>query len=938
MIIGSAEIIVSPITRGFEGKLRNQLRDIQGTLGGFGRRMGQGLGESFSEGVKNSLSDNVFGKVSDGLLNMAPNAEFARQKFQTLVRVGYTLQAVLGTLVGGISSLVVSLGTLIGVLGRAAPAVAVLANAFVLLRTAMAVAKFGFGDIASAVKQATEPTNAMGKSIADLREEFQQLIFDAEQATNSEARAALNLEDALNNLKRVQDLPPNSRARREAQLAYDEADLAYRRAKDRAADLNEEVGKGQDEFIKKNKEAAGNDPFAALNDAQTEFAKRLIELKPLLDELEEDISEAFLPPLDRALTILVDDIYPVLKRRLPEVAKQTGEAIEGIVGGLDEEKVENILRQFTTPFEAGGRSNIQLFGDLLNNVLDIFLQIVEATAPLLNDFLTFLVDKTDEWGRKLEETDLVAFFEGAGEYAGGLGEVIGNVFVGLGNLIGLTTGPGSAGESMLEWMKNGTAEFRNMFSEDPEAGKKFFSDAFENARLVMSSIGALLEQILKLADNPNIGETFKTLEEGAPALGEMLGKMVDAGPSFAEFLKTVTEIANSLTDSDQISAFFDTLNAGAEIFQDFVDSGPFKRLLDNLGPTFATLSAVGVIFDVFKFGFDVVVGYLVFILAKAAGFFTMLKTGAASIGKFLISPFGIVIGIFVLLITKAVQFYDKFVDFRAMVDNVFAGVRESFERFLEPLSELGEKIFGGEGGGGLMGALDPLIKAVLERLIPAIGFILELFFNLLALITDIANEVMDYLLPVFEDIGSALGKLMDGDILGFLGDLGSAVLSAAGNFAFLIGNIFIDMINFGIRAINSMIGLITNGPFGDFMRDVFGVDLSNVKLKEIERMKNLTEQRDIVQERNRINDALGAGAAGGLSFGGPDRLAARNATSASLNALTTSKIEGSSQYGNWKEGGGLTINQTNNYSGGDPREQVENSNRGLGYAIRQGAS
>jgi phage-related protein len=959
MIIGHAEIIVSPITKGFESSLRRDLANISGIVNA--RGAGQSMGDAFSAGFDSSTRGNIFGKFADGLRSMVPEAEMARKRFQTLVRVGYVLQGIIGPLIGGISSLVVSLGTLVGILGKAAPAVAVLANAFTLLRVTMATVKFGFGDIASAVRQATEPTGQLGKSLAELREEFQQLTFDAEQANQSEARAALNLEDALNNLKRVQDLPPNSRARREAQLAYEEADLAYRRAKDRAADLNEEVSKGQEEFIKKNQQAAGTDPFAGLNKAQREFAEYLVTLKPLIDDLELRVSNALIPPLQDATEILVRDLLPILRQRLPQIAGQAGQAIEDLVNSIDYEQIDRIFRGFTEPFEEGGRSNLQLFGDLLNNILTIFLDIVEATGPLLTDLLEFLVQKTQDWIDTTDQGELRKFFEEAGEVAGDLGEILGNVFEGLGNLIGLTTGPGSAGNDMLDWMKKSTETFANMFSEDPEAGKQFFKDAFANARSVLSSIGALLMEIFKLADNPNIGKTFKTLKEGAPALGEMLGKMIDAGPSFAEFLKTVTEISNELTDSAQISAFFDTLNAGAGIFLDFVRSESFKRILDNLGPIFASLSAVGVLFDVLRFGFQVLIGYLAFIALGGSRIKTIFSkatdnvkalftkklppgqlgplTQAQTVQQGMLTKFGKlakgagIVGLIIFVITKMVEFYDKFVDFRATVDETLAGVKDAFARFMEPLSEIFEKIFGGENGGGILSALDPVIKVILERLIPILGFVIEAVLNVLTLIADVINTVLGGLLPAFEDVGSALGKLFEGDILGFLGDIGSAILNLGAGIIQSIGNIFIDILNFVIRGINSMIGLITKGPLGDFMRDVFGIDISGYEIPELGKIDILGDAAR-ARERNRISNALGAGAT--TSYGGADRLAVSSAVSSNASVYATARMQGMPEYAEFQAG--TTVNITNNINGDkmDSREVAKGVSRELGFQLRNG--
>ena len=81
------------------------------------------------------------------------------------------------------------------------------------------------------------------KALEDGREEIQQIGFDAEDAALSEKRASITLEKARETLQRTQDLPPNSRARREAQLAFAEAELGLRRAKDKNKDLQKQQDK-----------------------------------------------------------------------------------------------------------------------------------------------------------------------------------------------------------------------------------------------------------------------------------------------------------------------------------------------------------------------------------------------------------------------------------------------------------------------------------------------------------------------------------------------------------------------------------------------------------------------------------------------------------------------------------------------------------------------
>jgi len=92
--------------------------------------------------------------------------------------------------------------------------------------------------------QAQKDTLNALEDLNDAREEakerLQQLRFEVEGGAISEKRARIEFEKARESLQRVQDLPPNSRARQEAELAFAQADLNLRKAIDRNADLKKE--------------------------------------------------------------------------------------------------------------------------------------------------------------------------------------------------------------------------------------------------------------------------------------------------------------------------------------------------------------------------------------------------------------------------------------------------------------------------------------------------------------------------------------------------------------------------------------------------------------------------------------------------------------------------------------------------------------------------
>lgn len=839
-VIGHAEIVVRAITNNFEKELKGTLSNISKSISiGAGRKIGDG----FADGFNRSQAKTTFGQLADGLNSLVPEAESARERFQSLMRTGYMLQGALGSIVGALSSVVVSIGPLIGSLLAATPAVAGLAGAFVTLRVGMMVAKTAFGGIFDSVKKATKQNSGYTKSLKQIREEWQQLLFDAEAAAYGEEEAALNLERAFENLRRTADLPPNSAARREAELEYKKADLAFRRAKDKTQDLNEVVKDGYSAFKEAQKDkSGGSDPFDGLNKAQKEFAQRLIKLTPKLDAIKLKMSEAFLTPLYNSVNVFETKLLPILDQRLPQIAGQVGEAIDQVFSNIDFSGIDRVLAEMTEPFEAGGRSNIQLFGDLLQNVLDIFVQILDATGPLVNDILTGLVELTGDWSDSMKSMDLEKFFTDAGTEAGKWFDIIKNVFGGFGTLIKLTTGPGSAGEYMLTWFKEASEGFKNMFSADPDAGKKFFKDAMVNARSVLSSIGELVKQVLGVADNPNIAVTFDKLAEGAPYIGKMLDAFIDAGPSFADLVVNVVRILSALTDSDQLSAFFDTLSGAADKLADFLELPGTQDFLAKLGPIIGVLSGLGVIIDVVAFGFQVFVGYLAFAFAKAnnlLGPFTKLfgeKPGGGVFGNLAKTlKAGGIVGLIILIITKIIEFYNRFEDFRTMVDNVMANVGEAFGEFFAQIGILFDNLFGGGGIGGIMTALDPVIKFLLEFFIPIAGYIVEQFVNAFTFIISVINTVVSPVMAIikglvegivllFTDFPKGLGKIMTSVVLIFVG------------IAEIITNIFVDLFNWIVGGIENMVRTIGNTPLGKAIKDLLGIDLAGAKLIRLEKV------------------------------------------------------------------------------------------------------
>ena len=156
----------------------------------------------------------------------------------------------------------------------------------------------------SSVKATEQAIEDVTKAREDAKEAIQQLRFELEGGVISEKKARLEFEKARESLQRVQDLPPNSRARREAELAFAEADLNLRRAIDKNGDLRKETSKANKEGIDGNKkvldaEAKVVDSKYKQQDAEIaafKASRELIEAKAELKEAEDEL----LPTSERA--------------------------------------------------------------------------------------------------------------------------------------------------------------------------------------------------------------------------------------------------------------------------------------------------------------------------------------------------------------------------------------------------------------------------------------------------------------------------------------------------------------------------------------------------------------------------------------------------------------------------------------------------------------
>lgn len=817
-VVGEANIIVKAVTTGFDAQLRRQLQQMAGTIGGAGRNAGESLGDAFARGFGRT-SGNVFAKVAEGLNAMLPEAEAARLQFRSLVRTSYTLGTALTVLVGGISAVVGGLIVFVGALGRAAPAITGIVSALVQMRLAFAFAGFAMQGISGAVSRATQAQAGLGNTLRQVNEQFRQLRRDAESAAMSEKRAALELEKARNNLNRMLDLPPNNMARREAELALEEAELNYRQAKERTTDLNAELAKGKKGLM----DQAGIDPYAGLTKSQKAFAKFLVGLNPKLDELREAVASGFLPVLQTQIEELVKFYFPDLLKKFGEVGDALG---KGAINIADNFLDENTKKEVLTFFDNLNK-NIPTIGDIIGELGEVLLKVFNDADGIGTKFLTFVLDTLKGWNEQLDKVGLEDLFARAYETGSQLFGIIGNIFDGLGDFFQILDESGAI-DTVLGYLTDVTKAFAGI-GENKEAGAaigELFSGLANNFGPVLNFLGQLVTSFLKLGANPNIGKTFELLAspENAASWDTIFKSFADAGPAFALLVIEVGKLFAALSDAEAPKIFFDTLRQLIEPIVKFLQDPNNKAFVDTIGRIFAALTAIGFVLGGIRLGFLIFFGNISWafgMIGKLVGKEGMIAKAFGGLKTFFgpTGAGGMIAGWARSQFDLAKAYADDFVkvagpkikDFAVKAGGFFKGLPNAIGGFVNTVVT---KVLGGLGTvvkfiGGIFASIGRFLLAALGPVGIAIAIItavigaLTWFFTQTEVGKKMWEDFTSFVSDAWKKTTENIGKGWD-QIIGFFKNLGPN-----------LGNIFKGIINtiigFWEGLVNNIITGFNNG-------------------------------------------------------------------------------------------------------------------------------
>jgi hypothetical protein len=660
--------------------------------------------------------------------------------------------------------------------------------------------------LAKAIEASVEAQERYTKAVRDAREEIQQLGFDAEDAALSEKKAAIELEKARETLSRTQDLPPNSRARREAQIAFAEAELNLRKAKDRNRDLATEQNrlseaaakagteqyqqtetyknaqKGVLDSLRNQKDAedalnkaktggsSAIDAFQTaldnLSPAAQTFVKFIVnDFVPALKTLRDAAAQTLLPQIQAGLTTLKTQLFPELRGLLAGLGTDVGIAFNSIISAIVDRSNRADLAEV---FRQAGYV-IQGLGKSIGNTYGSILSILTAADPIIRRFTDFLTKKTAEFDKflnvKQASGELTKFFDKAGDIAARWGEIFGNVFSGIASTIRAIFAPGGAGDFILNWFRDSTAAFEK-FSASARGQNylaKYFKDVAVNARAVLGALGAFTKEILKAGADPNVKLFWDTIRDSAPAFGELIANTNKAAPALAKLIKSFIEFANVTLSSGAITAFFDTLRIGLDSLTRFMEIPAVQEFFNIGARIFAVVSAFGLIGDTIGFASKVITGgflaigdaakFLISPMQTLAPLFRAGMTGIADLAGamgFAVGPFIATVAAIAAVVAVLVLAYQNSESFRKSISDLVSAVggalSEAFNNIKEAIGTAAPAISG----------LKDVFKAVGDVL--AVTVVPLLKFTLVVAIRTISGLIVG-LIRTVAGIGNAFAAI-----------------------------------------------------------------------------------------------------------------------------------------------------------------------------------
>ena len=679
------------------------------------------------------------------------------------------------------------------------------------------------------VRRSLEAQEDVTKAREDAKEALQQLRFELEGGAISEKKARLEFEKARESLQRVQDLPPNSRARQEAELAFAEAELNLRKAIDRNQDLQKEEAEATRLGVEGSSRVqdalyAEAEAAQAVADAQVDLARERRDLAKqetatgeavaFADTGVEDEIEKRLKELNRAIKDA--------RRNLDDLRNGVGGAGNAFADAMAKlspearEFVNFILNEFKPAIkelrDAAGR---EFFPKLITALRTIKDELFPVLEPLLQETGSVLGDIAINLADVITETENLDRLQRVWKTSNRLLVNFGNA---AGNLYELFLILLDAAEPLIirfgEWIETLTGNW----AQSAEDNFSTLRDTFNTAGDIIARLGGIfsttfagIRDVIGAALEGGAVDSLLTFfEEGAQAfadfaaagredgsLGQFLLEATINGQKVLSLLTNLVAEILKLGDDEGVGAFVDSLSRGVDIL------GEIGGRLNEAAPS------LGEFIEKFL--------ELTLLLTESGAienFFAVLNTAldvvnAIFSNKIVAQVFALAASIFAVtrglsIVTRVGKFFGKALvgNFLAVTGGITnAGKRvDAFGRALSIKGASKAGVFGKAlgGAGKAVGGLGKGLRIA--------GFAFKAFLGPIGLIL-IAVEL---LLPIFQKLyneNERFREIVDG-IIGFITNMFSKFMEIVGQvyeaikpLIDVIGGIIEDVIGGAIQFI-----------------------------------------------------------------------------------------------------------------------------------------
>jgi hypothetical protein len=456
----------------------------------------------------------------------------------------------------------------------------------------------------------------------DAREKIQQLRFEVEGGAISEKKARLAFEKSRDSLQRVQDLPPNSRARQEAELAFAEAELNLRKAIDNNSDLKKESEASTKAGVEGSKQVVkAKEDIAQAQQAELDSGIAAARAIRDASRATEDAAKAAADAgaggtVERDLNRRV-----AAAREQVQLAQQA--ASKAASGGIDEYRnaleklspeaqsfVEFLIEQqkaFDSLRDAAGRQLFPKLEESLTIIIGKFKELeplFEETGGILGD-LAVTFAETFFQGENFER--LKAVWSTNNELLGKLGQTAINLLEGFLVLL-------AAAEPLItafgDWAVNTSEAWKETKKLDDTSGK--LASTFEGVQtkvtILKDTFGALKDafgiigEVINAPGGP--GEQLLTyFKTSAESFKEFITAGEKDGSLKTFFTNSVTNFTKILTVIGKIIGGFLTLGASPGVGQ-FIDSigsvtDSFNAIGDEIGKKDGAIAQLGIFLEEF---------------------------------------------------------------------------------------------------------------------------------------------------------------------------------------------------------------------------------------------------------------------------------------------------------------------------------------------------